>query len=330
MVKRIAGIAIAAASVTGLLGFSVASAAEVTVKAVSPWPKTQRLTQSFLKFIDRTNKEGKGLVQIKFMGGPEVTKAREQPTAMRNGLFDMIYGPPGYYLGVFPEGDFTHGFKTPMEARKNGGYAMIRKAMKEKMNARFIARFDSGLGLYLFLKDAPKRTASGGIDLTGLKLRGSPAYRNFIKDLGGTAVVMRPSQVYTALERGVIDGMGFSLTDIRDRGLHKFVKYKIDPPFTYAGIALIMNQKKWDSMPKKAQEYLDKQAIAYEIESRKYWVEATEKENAELAKLGVKTVDLQGKARAEYVETFMKGPWGRMAKNPKVKLDVQKLKSLVY
>ena len=330
MAMQLSRFGIATAAATALLGLSVASAAETTVKAVSPWPKTHPLTKSFLKFIDKTNKGGKGLVQIKFMGGPEVTKAREQPTAMRNGLFDMIYGPPGYYLGVFPEGDFTHGFKTPMEARKNGGYAMIRKAMKDKMKARFIARFDSGLGLYLFLKKPPKRTASGGIDLTGLKLRGSPAYRNFIQDLGGTAVVMRPSQVYTALERGVIDGMGFSLVDVRSRGLHKFVKYKIDPPFTYAGIALIMSQKKWEAMPKEGQAYLDKQAIAYEIESRNYWVEATQRENVELAKLGMETVDLQGKERAEYVETFMKGPWGRMSKNPKVKLDVQKLKSLVY
>ena len=32
------------------------------------------------------------------MGGPKVTRAREQPTTMRNGLFDMIYGPPDYYV----------------------------------------------------------------------------------------------------------------------------------------------------------------------------------------------------------------------------------------
>lgn len=69
-------------------------------------------------------------------------------------------------FGVFPEGDFTHGFKTAMESRANGGYAMIRKAMKEKMGARFIARFDSRLGLYLFLRKAPKRTTSGNVDLT--------------------------------------------------------------------------------------------------------------------------------------------------------------------
>lgn len=323
------GIGVVALSI-GLFGVGAAAAAETTVKAVAPWPKTHPLTKSFIKFIDLTNSAGKGLVQIKFMGGPEVTKAREQPTAMKNGLFDMIYGPPGYYLGVFPEGDFTHGFKSPMEARANGGYDMIRKAMKQKMNARFLARFDSGLGLYLFLKKAPKRTASGGIDLTGLKLRGSPAYRDFIKDLGGTAIVMRPPQVYTALERGVIDGMGFSLVDVRSRGLEKFIKYRIDPPFTFAGIAVIMNQGKWDKMSGKQKAFLDKMTAQYEIDSRKYWVDATKREEAALAKLGMKTVTLEGKARADYIETFMKGPWGRMTKNPKVKLDVKKLKSLVY
>lgn len=318
----------AAGIITGFAG--AATAAEVTVRAVSPWPKTNTLTKSFLRFIDKTNTAGKGVLQIKFMGGPEVTRPREQPIALRNGLFDMIYGPPGYYLGLLPEGDFFQGLKTPMEMRANGAYDMIRPVMKQKMGARFIARFDSGMGLHMWTKTEPKRTASGGIDLTGLKLRGSPTYRNFIKDLGGTAVIMRPSGVYTALERGVIDGMGMALTDVRDRGLQKFIKYRIDPPFTYAGIALIMNHKVWDKMPKAAQAFLDKQAIAYEIESRNYWEAASKREAAELAKLGMKTVDLTGKTAQEYRDTFLSGPWKRMANNPKVKLDVAKLKKLSY
>ena len=330
MLNRTMRYGLAATVATAMLAASAAMAAETTIRAVAPWNKNHPLTKSFLRFVDKTNKEGKGIVSIKFLGGPEVTKAREQPKAMRNGLFDMIYGPPGYYLGIFPEGDFTHGFKTPTQARNNGGYEMIRQAMKEKMNARFIARFDSGLGLYLFLKNPPKRTASGNIDLSGLKMRSSPAYRNFIQDLGGTAIVMRPTQVYTALERGVVDGMGFTLVDVRARQLHKFIKYVIDPPFSYAGTAVIMDHKLWDKMPAKSREFIDKMAEEHEVSSRKYWIDRTNTETAEIKKLGVSFVTLSGKAREEYVEMFMKGPWGRMARNPKVKLDVQKLKSLVY
>lgn len=329
MIRKLSLVA-AAGVVAVAAGAAAPVSAEVTVRAAGPWPKTHPLIKSFHRFIDKTNKAGKGILQIRYIGGPEITKPREQPIAMRNGLVDMIYGPPAYYLGLFPEGDFSHGFKTAMEQRASGAYDMVRAAMKQKMNARFIARFDSGLGLHLFLKNEPKRTASGMIDLTGLKLRASPTYRDLIKDLGGTAVVMGPQRVYTALERGVIDGMGYSLSDIRARGVHKFVKYRIDPPFSYATIALVMNHAVWDKLPAKARKFLDDQAAAWEIESRQYWIDNAEKEKAALSKLGMKTIELKGKLRQEYIALFLKGPWGRMERNPKITLDIKKLKSLSY
>lgn len=330
MIGKIGLVAAAGALAVAIAGAAVPAAAETTLRAAGPWPKTHPLMQSFHRFIDKTNAAGKGVLQIHYIGGPEITKPREQPIAMRNGLFDMLYGPPAYYLGLFPEGDFANATKTAMEQRADGAYELIREAMKEKMNARFLARFDSGVGLHLFLKSEPKRTASGGIDLSGLKLRASPTYRDLIKDLGATAVVMGPQEVYTALERGVIDGMGYSLTDIRARGVHKFVKYRIDPPFSYATISLVMNHTAWDKMPRKAQEFLDKQAEAWEKESYRYWKDKAAEEEAALAKLGMKTIDLQGEARREYLETFLKGPWGRMENNPKVTIDMKELKRRAY
>ena len=309
---------------------SVSSAAEFKVRAVGPWPKTHPLIKSFNAFIDKSNKAGKGILKITYIGGPEITKPREQANAMRNGLFDMLYGPPSYFLGAFPEADFAHGFKTAMQQRASGAYAMVQQAMKQKMNARFIARFDSGLGLYLFLKDKPKMTAAGLPDLTGLKLRASPTYRDLIKDLGGTAVVMSPQKVYTALERGVIDGMGYSLSDIRARGVQKFVNYRIDPPFSHATIAISMNHDVWDKMPQKARDFLNKQAAAWEEKSYHHWKNDAKKEHKALAKLGMKTIALTGKPGRDYVSLFLKGRWERMEKNKKIKIDVKKLKMLSY
>lgn len=330
MLKKISLLAAAGAVSLAVVAYAAPASAEVTLRAAGPWPKTHPLIKSFNRFIDKTNAAGKGILKIRYIGGPEITKPREQPIALRNGLFDVLYGPPAYYLGLFPEGDFSHGFKTAMEQRAAGAYEIVRSAMKQKMNARFVARFDSGLGLHLFLKEELKRRADGLPDLTGLKLRASPTYRDLIKDLGGTAVVMGPQQVYTALERGVIDGMGYSLSDIRARGVQKFVKYRVDPPFSYATIALIMNHSVWDKMPPKAQKFLDDQAAAWEKESYQYWVDNSEAEKKELAKLGMKTIDLQGQARKDYKALFLKGPWGRMERNPKVTVDLKKLKELAY
>ena len=308
-----------------------ASAAEIELKAAGPWPKTYPLMVSFFKFIDKANVAGKGHFKIRYVGGPEITKPREQPTAMKNGLVDMIYGPPAYYLGLFPEGDFSHGFKTAMEQRAAGAYEIVREAMKQKMGARFVARFDSGVGLHLFLKDAPKFTGKAGIlDLTGLKLRSSPTYRDFIKDMGGTAVVMGPADAYTAFERGALEGAGFSVTDILPRGLQKFVKYMIDPPFSFATIALVMNNKKWELMSPEAKKIFDKAAMEWEKESNEFWIAEENKEKEKLKKAGVTIVKLEGEAAKNYKALFLKGPWERMEKNKKITIDIKKLKQLSY
>jgi len=301
---------------------------EEVLRAVSAFPKTNPLSQSFLRFIDKANKESKGLFRIRYIGGPEITKPREQPNAMRNGLFEMMYGPGPYYAGLFPEVDFIH-YTNPMQARSSGAFEMIRQVMKEKMSARFMGWFDSGLGLYLFTVNEPKRTASGGIDLTGLKIRSSPAYRDFIKELGGTAVVMRPGEVYTALERGTISGMGIGLTEVLDYKLDKFIKYRIEPPMTHTGLFMIMNQKVYDGLPQQTRDLLDKLSVDWEIESREYWKVAQDQQKAKLAAAGIKTVTLPDAAAAQFVKTFRKDPWKRMEKNPNVKIDLKKLRKLV-
>jgi hypothetical protein len=162
--------AVAFAAAAWLAGIGPAAAAEAKLKAVSAFPKSHPFTISFLKYIDLVNTGAKGVLSIEFIGGPEVTPPARQPVALRNGLFDLLYGPPAYYLGIFPEGDAFDGFKMPAETRKVNGFAYIDTAIREKLGATFVGRFDAGGGLYLFLTKEPKLSQAGNIDLTGLKI----------------------------------------------------------------------------------------------------------------------------------------------------------------
>lgn len=327
MPRTLTRFCVALAVTVSVLAMSGAAVAEETLRAVSPWPKTVQLTQSFLRFVDKANQAGKGVFKINYIGGPEITKAPEQPTAMRNGLFEILYGPAGYYLGMLPDADILQVVRknTPSDLRKNGAYDMLREVMKAKMDARLLSWPDSGLGLHIFLVNEPKRTAAGGVDLTGLKLRSSPSYRNFIAALGGTPVVLSDADVYTALERGTIDGMGFSITDVRDRKLERFVKYRIDPPMSYAGILMIMNHKKWDALPQKARDILDKASAEWEVESRKYWAAQQDEEKKALAKLGMNTIALTGAAGEQFEQLYRDSVIKRIKSNQKITVNVDKL-----
>lgn len=306
-----------------------AKAEEIELKAVSAWSKSHENTKAFLEFVDAVNKKGKGLVHIKFIGGPEVTPPQQQPVALRNGLFDIVYGPCAYYLGLFPEGDFTAGFKSPMEARKLGGYKIVDDAMRKKLGATFLARFDSGLGLYLQMEKKPE-FKNGLPNLTGMKFRSSPAYRDFIKELGATPVVMPISQIYTALERGVVEGVGGDLDSVRQFGLQKFLKYWIEPPFDMAGIIVIGNANKWDHLPPKVKDLLNTELQTYEKITMDAIAARTKEVEDFMTKHGMQPIVLKGDDAKHYVDTFMKTPWGRMRKNPKVIVDVDALRKAWY
>jgi len=313
-----------------VFGFSCGTwAGEIELKAVSAFPKSHGNTKGFLRFVDDLNKKGKGLVHIKFLGGPEVTKPQQQPVGLRNGLFDLVYGPCAYYLGMFPEGDFTAGFKTPMEARKNGGFKLVDGAMRDKLGATLLARFYSGLGLYMTLKEKPE-FKNGLPDLTGMKIRSSPAYRDFIKVLGGTAVVMPITQIYTALERGVVEGAGGDLDSVQEWGLYKFLKYWIDPPFNMAGIVIIANAKKWDGLPPKVRDLIQSTAIEHEQITMDEIAARTKAVKAFMASHGMTEIALKGDQAKHYVDTYMATPWGRMKKNPNIKISVDELKKAWY
>lgn len=297
--------------------------AESTLKAVAAFPKTNAQTISFLKFIDYVNGKEKGILHIDYIGGPEVTPPNKQPIALRNGLFDLLFGPPAYYLGLFPEGDAMDGTKSPVESRAVGGFKMIDAAARKKLGATFLGRFNFGIYLNVFLRDKPSFKPNGDLDLHGQKIRSSGSYLDFLKALGATPVTMPTSEIYTALERGVVDGAAASLTDAYTDSFYKFLKYRIEPPFSKGVVILIGNAKSIDGLPAKAQKRLRADAIAWERISMNSMAATTQKYADLLAKVGQHTVTLKGAAAKRYIATYEDGVWARVKKND-VDLNIEK------
>ena len=60
-------------------------------------------------------------------------------------------------------------------------------------------------------------------------MRVAPAWRDFVTGLGGTGIVIPAPEVYTALERGTVDGIGWTSIGIMDFSWDKHLKARIDP-----------------------------------------------------------------------------------------------------
>ncbi len=98
--------ALAAIAVTvGLAGTQAVRADEIVLRAQTALPKHHDLAKSFLEvFVPKVNAAGKGIIQIKYIGGPEVTPANKAAAALKRGVFDMLHSPAAYHVGIVPEG----------------------------------------------------------------------------------------------------------------------------------------------------------------------------------------------------------------------------------
>ena len=137
--------------------------------------------------IYRVDQKGKGEYKIIHIGGPEIAKAPAQPEGVKAGLYDLMYTAASYHRGIIPEVDaFSGTLVRPCTAREMGGLAAINKEVAKKINGQIISHTASSVSFILYLKDNPKRTANGGIDLSGLKMRSVPIYDAFLQGLGAT------------------------------------------------------------------------------------------------------------------------------------------------
>ena len=308
--RRSAG-ALAAAVV--LVGFGPASAQE-TLRALSMLPQPVAYTQNFLQFIDKVNAAGQGVVQIEFVGGPEAISTFDQPEAVRAGVIDMIYGPASYYPGLVPETDALVGSNvTPMEKRANGGIDLLNQIHQEKMNVYYLGHPDGGIQFHIYMTEEPQVKDDGLPDMSGVKLRGAPIYREFFTDyLGATFVQVNVPEVYTALERGTVDGLGWPSIGVMDLSWDKFLKYRIDPGYFQTDLSILVNLDKWNALSEEAKQLLQDTAIEWEQESYELLQAQRAEEDAEMKKRGMQVVELAPAAAEAYLNAAYDEAWSRL------------------
>ncbi|MER9885370.1 TRAP transporter substrate-binding protein DctP [Mesorhizobium sp. M0114] len=309
-----------AALLSGVVG--IAAAEEVVLNAVHFTPTQNGYAQSFLKFVQKVNEKGKGVVQINVRGGPEVIPPIQQGAALRSGLIDVIDTPAGQFLELVPEGEvFSASTKTPWEVRENGGWDFISGIFEKKANAHLLAHVDAGSGFDVFTIDEPKLNSEGSIDWSSLKIRSSPLYRDFLESLGATVIVQAPGDVYTSLERGVVNANAYTVFGYASFGWDKFTKYRVDPQFFKTDVLISINKAKWDTLSPEAQKLLADTAVEYERASYDANLAESEKQAQAMIDGGQKVISLTGAGRDKFLAAATQASWARMAKRDPTNID---------
>src|SRR4051812_45985872 len=249
-------------------------AEELTLKAAVFVPPSTTYGIPFKRFVDRVNETGKGVLQIRIVGGPEAVPADSQAQAVKNGVLDLAAIPPTYYKSQMVEGDAQIlSDMTVAEQRKSGAYAALNTIAGERMNALYLTLYGQGVPFHFYL--TKEMTVAKPEDLSGLRFRGQPNYNAIFKHYGIAGANIAAPEVYTALERGTVQGYGWPLWGINDFGWEKLTKIRIDPGFYNVIVNILMNKAKYDSLAPAQRKILDDAVVWFEQDDLRYTTEKT-------------------------------------------------------
>src|SRR3954454_20964325 len=301
--KRMLAVALAA------LFPSLVCAQEVTLRVVSAFPENQFYVKRTVEWIEKLNKEGKGVLQLNFIGGPKAIPTFEVGKAVQSGVVDIGFSTGAFYTNVMPEADILKLSETSAaEQRRNGGYELINKIWAEKANMRYLAKVVEFTPFHLYINKKIDKP-----DLTGMKIRITPVYREFFQSMNAQVMTTAPGEVYTALERGVIDGYGWPIHALFDLNWQEKTKFRVDPGFYNAEVSLVMNADKYKSLPAKTREYLDRKALAYE-QQNDFWKTCNQQEPKRQADAGIQTITFDAATSKAYVEKAKEIGWANAIK----------------
>ena len=289
-------------------------AQEQTLRLVSAFGENGIYVQRLLPWIQKFNADGKGVLQINFIGGPKAIPTFEVGNAVKTGVVDMALSTGAFYTNVMPEADFLKLTQiTIAEQRRNGAFDAINKVWNDKGNMQYLARMVENQPFHVYTNKKVDKP-----DLSGQKIRITPVYRDFFQALNASVITTPPGEVYTALERGVVDGYGWPIGGIFDFNWQEKTKYRIDPGFYDAEVSLVMNLPAYKKLGAAQIAFLNRQLAALEAQNG-FWTQYAADETARQAKAGIETISFDTATAKAYRDKAYEVAWaGAVKQSPEI------------
>ena len=262
-----------------------------SLKLLTSWNKNNWPTYAVLQqYLDNVKEIGGDTVTFT-ISGPEVVPPFEQLQPVASGVFDMLYTHGVYHSGSKGIALVVDAIEMdPLKRREKGGvWDFVDKYYQKHNNMKLVALISQSFsGYHMFLKEP----LSPEGDVKGRKIRGTLSYHGVIRALGGSPVVLPPAQIYTALEKGVVDGACWPAAGMLSMKHYEVAKYRVRPTFGSSNEPILINLDSWNKLNDKEKGVL--LAAGRETELEMPWVgsQILADETAQLDKFGVKTLHL--------------------------------------
>ena len=231
-------------------------------KMTTTWPPNFPVVGEGCKLLaDWVRKMSGGRMEITVYGGGELIPALEGFDAVSNGAVEMNHGAAYYWSGKAPAAQFFAAVPFGMNAQQMGAWIISGGGMElweelyEPFNIQPILCGNTGVQMAGWFK----KEVNSLEDLQGLKMRIPGLGGRVLEKAGGTPVLVSGGEIYTNLERGVIDATEW-IGPFHDylMGFHEVAKYYYYPGWHEPGPALemLINKQKFEALPSDLQEII--------------------------------------------------------------------------
>lgn len=260
-----------------------------------------------------------GKIKIEILPVGAVVPHDQTLDAVSTGILQGHLTDPSYFSGLDPAfgmlGNLVGAWGDPLEFieyMKYGGGEQLYNKLVEPYGVHLIGA--AATGLEAFVSKKPIRAVE---DLQGLKLRAPQGMvYNVFKNAGAAPVNLPGSEVYTALEKGVIDAADYTVFATNQaQGLHEFAPYPNYPGFhSLPMVAVSLNKAIWDGLPDNLKAILKTSvdAMAYDMVFRlkQNDLEAVQKARQDP---DITIIDMPAEERAKFRRIAQK-EWAEWAK----------------
>jgi len=194
----------------------------------------------------------KGRVKIEVYPNSQLYKDKEELEALQLGAVQMLapslakFGPLG--AREFEVFDLPYLFDDYKELHRvtQGSIGQMLMKKLESKGILGLAFWDNG-----FKEMSANKPLRKPEDFKGLKMRiqSSKVLDSQMRALGAIPQVMAFSEVYQALQTGVVDGTENPVSNLYTQKMHEVQKYMTMSDHGYLGYAVIVNKKFWDGLP---------------------------------------------------------------------------------
>jgi TRAP-type C4-dicarboxylate transport system substrate-binding protein len=312
-----------AALTLSLLASSLSATAQ-EFRMLSSWDKNYPynpiILDPFMKNIETaTNGRMKFVVS-----GPETVPPFEQLEPVAAGVFQFLFTSGAYHFGTTPLMLAVEGIDADLDAVRKAGLADYLDKHYQKLGLKLVAMPITAKGAYHLILKQP---VSPNGDLAGRKIRGTPSHAPIIKMMGAAMVTLPPAEIYTGLDKGVVDGAAWPMIGVLDYRWNEVAKYLLRPGYGVNYEPIFMNLAAWNKLSSADQKIITDVARKIEDVWFKESVNLWDREEKTLIAMGMQVTRMGPEQQAKMSAALSEGLWElSAAKNPK---DIADLRQFV-